>query len=240
MVILSVSVLVLGVAGFLVFDEDFVVPRVNWPGLMLMPDTVTVEPLTPVTLPEAMARLARALRKLERPPLHPAEARTRPALGAPAATGAAAAAAEAAAARDLRRRRPAAAPRRPRALHDPDELAVLTVMVRAAIVVLDFFEGVPLTVTQSPLASALTASVTVLENVVDVLQFTVVCPELAFWTSMLDAAEGGHAARGPDGGVGRRGGRSRCRGHGGGGEQRRGARAGEAHEAPTVAAPAGQ
>ena len=72
-------------------------------------------------------------------------------------------------------------------VHDPDELAVFTVMVRAAIVVLDFFEGVPLTVTQSPLTIALTASVAVLENVVVVLQFTVVCPELAFWTSMLDA-----------------------------------------------------
>jgi hypothetical protein len=63
-------------------------------------------------------------------------------------------------------------------VHDPDELAVLTVMVRAAIVVLDFFEAVPLTVTQSPLVSALTASVSVLENVVDDVQFTVVCPEL--------------------------------------------------------------
>ena len=59
-------------------------------------------------------------------------------------------------------------------MHEPEELAVLTVMVRAAIVVLDLLDGVPLTVTQSPLASALTASVTVLENVVVVLQFTVV------------------------------------------------------------------
>ncbi len=66
-------------------------------------------------------------------------------------------------------------------------LAVLTVIERAAIVVLDFFDGVPLTVTQSPAVSALTASVTVLEKVVVVLQFTVVCPELVFWTSMLDA-----------------------------------------------------
>ena len=82
---------------------------------------------------------------------------------------------------------PAAPVRLPRVVHDPDELAVFTVMVRAAIVVLDFFEGVPLTVTQSPLTIALTASVAVLENVVVVLQFTVVCPELEFWTSMLDA-----------------------------------------------------
>jgi hypothetical protein len=73
-------------------------------------------------------------------------------------------------------------------VHEPVELAVLTVMVRAAMVVLDFLDGVPLTVTQSPAASVLTASVTVLEKVVVVLQFTVVCPELAFWTSMLEAA----------------------------------------------------
>ena len=65
-VILSVSVL--GAAGFFVFDEDFVVGRVNDPGLMLIPDTVTVDPLTPVTLPEAMAMLASALRKLDDPP----------------------------------------------------------------------------------------------------------------------------------------------------------------------------
>ena len=66
-VILSVSVFVLGAVGFFVVEEDLVAPRANDPGLMLMPDTVTVEPLTPVTLPEAMARLARALRKLEDP-----------------------------------------------------------------------------------------------------------------------------------------------------------------------------
>jgi hypothetical protein len=77
-------------------------------------------------------------------------------------------------------------PVRPPNPHDPEELAVLTVIVRAAIVVLDFLDGVPLTVTQSPALSALTASVTVLEKAVVVLQFTVVCPELAFWTSMLD------------------------------------------------------
>ena len=39
-------------------------------------------------------------------------------------------------------------------------------MVRAAMAVFDFLEGVPLTVTQSPLANAPTASVTDLEKVV--------------------------------------------------------------------------
>ena len=56
------------------------------------------------------------------------------------------------------------------------------------MVVLDFFEGVPVTVTQSPLASPLTVSVTVLENAVVGVQLTVVCPELSLWTSMLDPA----------------------------------------------------
>ena len=59
-------------------------------------------------------------------------------------------------------------------------------MLRAAIVVLDFFDGVPVTVTQSPAASELTASETVLENCVVVVQLTVVWPELGFCTSMLD------------------------------------------------------
>jgi hypothetical protein len=68
----------------------------------------------------------------------------------------------------------------------PDELAVLTVMVRAAMVVLEFFDGVPLTVTHEPLVSALTASETDLEKVVDEVQLTVVCPEPWLWTSMLD------------------------------------------------------
>jgi hypothetical protein len=54
------------------------------------------------------------------------------------------------------------------------------------MVVLDFLEGVPLTVTHEPLVSALTASVTDLENVVDVVQVTVVWPEPWLWTSMLD------------------------------------------------------
>ena len=194
-VTLIVSVLVLGLVGFLVFDEDLV----KAPGLMLMPDTVRVEPLTPVTLPEAMARFAKALRKLEEPP--PLKlGRVPPSAPPPPPKP------------PLVRKPPPppgnapappapAAPERLRVVHDPDELAVFTVMVRAAIVVLDFFEGVPLTVTQSPLAIALTASVAVLENVVVVLQFTVVCPELEFWTSMLDALRDATLPVAPVGGL---------------------------------------
>jgi hypothetical protein len=61
------------------------------------------------------------------------------------------------------------------------------VMLRAAMVVFDFFEANPVAVTQSPTATALTDSVTLLENVVVAVQLTVVWPLLGFCTSMLDA-----------------------------------------------------
>ena len=70
---------------------------------------------------------------------------------------------------------------------DPVDEGLRTVMLRAAIVVLDDFDGVPVTVTQSPAASELTDSVTVFENCVEVVQLTVVWPVLGFCTSMLDA-----------------------------------------------------
>ena len=59
-----------------------------------MPDTVTVEPLTPVTLPDAMARFGQGLAEVgcSTAAGTTAEARTRPALGASRATGAAASA----------------------------------------------------------------------------------------------------------------------------------------------------
>jgi hypothetical protein len=47
-------------------------------------------------------------------------------------------------------------------------------MLRAAMVVLDDFEGVPVTVTQSPTVRTLTASDTVFENCVEGVQLTVV------------------------------------------------------------------
>ena len=71
-------------------------------------------------------------------------------------------------------------------VQDPVDDGVPTVMLRAAMVVLDDLDGVPVTVTQSPAAKVLTVSVTVLENCVVDVQLTVVCPALGFCTSMLE------------------------------------------------------
>jgi hypothetical protein len=84
-------------------------------------------------------------------------------------------------------------------LHVPLDVGVVTVIVRAATVVLDFFDAVPVTEMQSPTASELTASVTVLENCVVVVHPTVVCPVLAFCTSMVEPLS---AATLPDAPVG--------------------------------------
>jgi hypothetical protein len=51
---------------------------------------------------------------------------------------------------------------------------LLIVIDRAATVVLDFFDGVPVTVRQSPTATALRVSVAVSENVVLGVQLTAV------------------------------------------------------------------
>ena len=72
-------------------------------------------------------------------------------------------------------------------------------MLRAAMVVFDFFEAVPVTETQSPAATELTASVTVLENWVVAVHPTVVCPVLTFCTSMVEPLS---AATLPDAPVG--------------------------------------
>jgi hypothetical protein len=65
-------------------------------------------------------------------------------------------------------------------------LAFVNVMLRAAIVVLDFFDADPVAVMQSPTLTALTDSVTLLEKDVVAVQLTVVWPVLGFCTSMLD------------------------------------------------------
>ena len=107
--------------------------------------------------------------------------------------------------------------------------------------VLDFFDAVPVTETQSPAARELTASVTVLENCVVGVQLTVVCPELAFCTSMLEPLRAATLPEAPVGRVVERGG-----GPGGatpaasGREQRVAPASGEAHPAPTVRASAGR
>ena len=78
-------------------------------------------------------------------------------------------------------------------------MGLATVMLRAAIVVFDDFDGVPVTVTQSPVARPLTDSVTVLENCVVDVQSTVVWPELGFCTSMLEAGSAATLPVAPEG-----------------------------------------
>jgi hypothetical protein len=155
------------------------------------PDTVIVEPLTAVTFPDAMSVLANCLRKLfpaEPPPGKlgrdpfdppsgkPPPPRTRK-LPDPPPKGAAPVA-------------PVPLPNLtgppPRPLHDPVDVAEVTLIECAAMVVLDFFDAVPIAVTQSPTVSELTVSVTFLENCVVGVQLTVVWPLFAFCTSMLD------------------------------------------------------
>jgi hypothetical protein len=74
----------------------------------------------------------------------------------------------------------------PKSVQEPLDVGVVTLMERAAIVVLDFFDAVPVTETQSPAAKVLTAWDTVLENDVVAVQLTVVWPEVGFCTSMLE------------------------------------------------------
>lgn len=175
---------VFGVSGLAVLElfellelEDLVPAKL--PGPMSTPDTETVEPLTPVTLPDAIAmepapanRRADPAGKLGRVPLVLPEPR--------------------------RKLKPPGPPKPPpppadappgvaRSVHDPVGDAASSVMLRAAMVVFDDFEGVPVTVTQSPAASELTDSDTVFENCVVDVQLTVVWPVLAFCTSILDA-----------------------------------------------------
>jgi hypothetical protein len=162
----------------------------RFPKENVVPEMVTVDPCTAVTLPEAMDMEASCLRKLleppgklgrlplEPPPSKPPRANppppgnpppppgNPPVLGAPDAP------------------EPDALAER---VHEPLDVGVVTVMDRAAIVVLDFFDAVPVAETQSPTAKELTVSETVLENEVVDVQLTVVWPELAFCTSMLVA-----------------------------------------------------
>jgi hypothetical protein len=177
--VVMVSVSVFGRVGFFVFELDFVVGRANpLPGFTVMPETVSVEPLTPVTVPDAMSRLANCLRKFlppEPPPGNPAPLRNWKPPDAPPL---------------------AAAPVPPVPVpilnpppappQDPLDVAGITLIERAAMVVLDVFDAVPVTVTQLPVVSELTASVTVFENCVVGVQLTVVWPVLAFCTSMLE------------------------------------------------------
>jgi hypothetical protein len=76
------------------------------------------------------------------------------------------------------------APPRP-AAHFPDDEGSLIVIERAVTVVLDFLAGVPVTIRQSPTATADSVSVTVSEKIVVEVHSTVVWPELVLWTSMV-------------------------------------------------------
>jgi hypothetical protein len=145
--------------------------------------------LTALTLPEAMVRLARKDRAPPPPPPPPAPA---PAPGKlprvappPAPPGPPV----------LNRAPPPGKPAGgpvpderlvPRAVQLPDDGTGVIVIERAAIVVLDFFEGVPVTVRQSLVLIALTVSLTVLEKAVVPVQLTVVWP-VVLCTSMEDA-----------------------------------------------------
>jgi hypothetical protein len=186
LVVVIFRVSVLGNVGFLEFFVLFEFFELELVGLKLppemsMPDTVSVDPVTPVTLPEAMASEANRLAKFEPPgkdgrlPLLP-PLRWNPPPPAPGPP--------------RKRKPPADAPPfaevRP-AVHEPVELGVVIVMLRAAMVVFDDFDAVPVAVTQSPAAMELTDSVTVFENAVDAVQLTVVCPLVWLCTSMLDA-----------------------------------------------------
>jgi hypothetical protein len=70
-------------------------------------------------------------------------------------------------------------------VQEPDVGAGSIVMERAAMVVFDFFDVVPVAVMQSPAVTELTVSVTVLLKVVVAVQDTAVWPVVAFWTSIV-------------------------------------------------------
>jgi hypothetical protein len=159
------------------------------PGEIEMPEMVSVDPLTAVTLPDAMSKLANCFGMFlpadpppgndrappsgkfcgPPPPPEPPRNWNPPAGGPPDPV------------RERKLPAPLVVPQVPLLL------GVDRVMLRAAIVVLDFFDANPVAVTQSPTATALTDSVTLLENVVVDVQLTVVWPLLGFCTSMLDA-----------------------------------------------------
>jgi hypothetical protein len=170
---------VFGVVGLEPLELPDLRPKV--PGLSSKPDTETVEPLTAVTLPVASVSEPRPPNRAPDPPgnggrcpgelpLSPVR-KLKPPPGPP--TGPAP---------------PGGVPALDRAgpEQDPDVEAGATEMLRAAMVVLDDFDGVPVTVTQSPAVRTLTASDTVFENCVVGVQLTVVWPVAGFWTSMLD------------------------------------------------------
>ncbi len=186
--VVTLRVSVLGFAGCL-FSLLDLLGGLKLPGEIEIPEMVSVDPLTAVTLPDAMSKLANCFRKLfpadpppgndlappsgkfcgPLPPAEPPRNWNPPAEGPPDPV------------RDRKLPAPFVGPQVPLLL------GVDKVMLRAVMVVLDFFDSNPVAVTQSPTATALTDSVTLLENVVVDVQLTVVWPLLGFCTSMFDA-----------------------------------------------------
>ncbi len=219
-----VRVSVFGVVGFFVFELDLVVPRVNWPGLTVVARDGERRSLDRLHLARSDGQRRQLLAEVRR-----AAAAGRSAAGTsrhPRCSGR----------RSPDRRLPLLPPRNPNPslsrraawygteapVHEPLELAVVTVIERAAMVVLDFFEGVPVTLTQSPAATALTASVTVLENERRrrPAHRGLAGGRVLHLHVRRAGIEGRHAAAGGDRPVGRRrGGSTRRRAEGGGRHQ---------------------
>jgi hypothetical protein len=182
-VILSFSVFAVGFFAGFFFDDDEVGLNV-W--LSTVPESEIVVPDTPVTFPLAMVKLAPE--NPRRPPAPPGKL---PLGGVspeperlPLPAGPAPAPPAPPANLPPPPNPPAARPPKPDA-HVPDDVAVLIVMDRAATVVLDFFDGVPVTVRQSPTATALRVCVAVSEKVVVAVQLTEVWPSVVLCTSIV-------------------------------------------------------
>lgn len=187
--VVILSFCVLGLVTFGAFFDLLDFEVVVFPNRLLSstPDSVTVVPLTAVTLPEATPRSARAAGSFREPlplppppgkpppppagrspPPVPPEKRNPPPPPAPGAPVL-----------------PVPSPPAPAVVQEPDAGAGSIVMERAAMVVFDFFDVVPVAVTQSPAVTELTVSVTVLLKVVVPVQDTDVWPVVAFWTSIV-------------------------------------------------------
>jgi hypothetical protein len=170
LVVVTLSVSVLSLGGFLLLlflAADTREPK--FPPEIEMPETVRVVPLTAVTLPDAMSRSANCLAKFPAPdpllgklgrvPLPSPPRNWKPPAGGPPGP------------LPTRKAPPPALPVAPQV---PLLFGVVKVMLRAAMVVLDFLEADPVAVTQSPTVMALTVFVADWEKVVVGVQFTVV------------------------------------------------------------------
>jgi hypothetical protein len=183
LVVVTFNFCVLGGVGFLVdFFEDLEVLFEPVRGaanpLKMAPVTDTLLPLTAVTFPDAIARLAAPVKVRPPPPWAAPPVRKLPPPGPPAPPPG----------RNVPWPPPAPPVLPPNpppsAVQLPELGAGRTVIELAAMVVFDFLDFVPVTVTHSPAVMVLTVSVTTFEKVVVAVQLTVVCPEVGFCTSM--------------------------------------------------------